>query len=169
MHKFSLRFWCGYLHQPKNITTIPYHFISTLLNVNFDFDVTVANDVAIDVVKCSLPGKLMQWSPCPEVRTLTNENGRYMIKLNDYRFFYLSCIYPTAGVQPECFSSQYSIKEWVSIFLRSWEMILGEARDKSREPRSGSRKICHCLIQVHFPWMQENKTLITYIYNSFQH
>ena len=69
---------------PKNITTIPYHFISTLLNVNFDFDVTVANDVAIDVAKCSLPGKLMQWSPCPEVRTLTNENGRYMIKLNDY-------------------------------------------------------------------------------------
>ena len=30
---------------PKNITTIPYHFISTLLNVNFDSDVTVANDV----------------------------------------------------------------------------------------------------------------------------
>ena len=45
---------------PQNITTIPYHFISTLLNVNFDFDVTVANDVAIDVAKCSLPGKLMQ-------------------------------------------------------------------------------------------------------------
>ena len=57
---------------PKNITTIPYHFISTLLNVNFDFDVTVANDVAIDVAKCSLPGKVMQCSPYPEVRTLTN-------------------------------------------------------------------------------------------------
>ena len=55
-----------------------------LLNVKFDFDVTVANDVAIDVAKCSLPGKVMQWSPCPEVRTLTNENGRYMIKLNDW-------------------------------------------------------------------------------------
>ena len=67
----------------KNIITIPYHFISTLLNVNFDFDVTVANDVAIDVDTRSLPGKVMQWSPCPEVRTLTNENGRYMIKLND--------------------------------------------------------------------------------------
>ena len=60
MHKLSLRFWCGYLHQPKNITTISYHFISTLLNVNFEFDVTVANDVAIDVAKCSLPGKVMQ-------------------------------------------------------------------------------------------------------------
>ena len=67
---------------PKNITTIPYHFIYTLLNVNFDFSVIVANDVAIDVAKRSLPGKVVQWSPCPEVRTLTNENGRYMIKLN---------------------------------------------------------------------------------------
>ena len=44
----------------KNITTIPYHFISTLLNANFDFDVRVANDVAIDVAKCALPGKVMQ-------------------------------------------------------------------------------------------------------------
>ena len=32
-----------------NITKISYHFISTLLNANFDFDVSVANDVAIDV------------------------------------------------------------------------------------------------------------------------
>ena len=68
---------------PKNITTIPYHFISTLLNVNFDFDVSFANDVAIDVAKCALPGKVMQGSPCLEVRVLTNENGRYMMKLND--------------------------------------------------------------------------------------
>ena len=68
---------------PKNITTIPYHFISTLLNANFDFDISVANNVAIDIAKCALPGKVMQWSPCPEVRTLTNENGRYIMKLND--------------------------------------------------------------------------------------
>ena len=47
-------------------------------------------------------------------------------------------------------------------------MNLGEARDKSREPRSGSRKIFHCLTQVHFPWTQKNKTLIPYIYNIFQ-
>ena len=45
---------------PYNITTIPYHFISTLLNASFDFDVTVANDVAIDVAKCTFPGKVMQ-------------------------------------------------------------------------------------------------------------
>ena len=45
---------------PKNITMIPYHFISTLLYTYFDFDVTVANDVAIDVAKCALPGKVMQ-------------------------------------------------------------------------------------------------------------
>ena len=54
---------------PKNITTIPYHFIWTLLNANFDFDASVANDVAIDVAKCALPGKVMQRSLCPEVRT----------------------------------------------------------------------------------------------------
>ena len=45
---------------PKNIATITYHFISALLNANFDFDVSVANDVAIDVAKCALPGKVMQ-------------------------------------------------------------------------------------------------------------
>ena len=32
-------------------TTIPYHFISTLLNDNFDFDVSFANDVIIGVAK----------------------------------------------------------------------------------------------------------------------
>ena len=58
-----------------------------LLNDDFDFDVSVASDVAIDVAKRALPGKLMQWSPCPEVRTLTNENGRYIMKLNDKGIF----------------------------------------------------------------------------------
>ena len=45
-----------------------------LLNDDFDFDVSVVNDVAIDVAKCALLGKVMQWSPCPEVLTSTNEN-----------------------------------------------------------------------------------------------
>ena len=45
---------------PTNITTIPYTFISTLLNANFDFDVSVANDVAIDITKYILPGRVMQ-------------------------------------------------------------------------------------------------------------
>ena len=40
--------------------------------------------------------------------------------------------------------------------------------DKSREPRSGSRKICPCHIQVHFLGTQKNKTRIPYIYNIFQ-
>ena len=40
-----------------------------LLNANFDFVVSVANDVAIDVAKWALPGKVMQGSPCPEVST----------------------------------------------------------------------------------------------------
>ena len=68
---------------PKNIITIPYRFISTLLNANFDFDGSVAYDVAIDVAKSALPGKVMQGSPCPEVRALTNENGCYIMKIND--------------------------------------------------------------------------------------
>ena len=76
MHKFSLRFWCGYIHQPKkNITTIYYHFISTLSNANFDFDISVANEVSNDVAKCTLPGKLMQASYCPDVCPLTNKMG----------------------------------------------------------------------------------------------
>ena len=44
---------------PQKITMIPYHFISTLLNANFDFDVSVTNDVAIDVAKYALSGKVM--------------------------------------------------------------------------------------------------------------
>ena len=47
-------------------------------------------------------------------------------------------------------------------------MNLGEALDKSHEPRSGSWKICHCHTQVHFPWTQKNKELIPYIYNILQ-
>ena len=35
---------------------IPYHFTSIIINANFDFDVTIANDVA----KGALPGKVMQ-------------------------------------------------------------------------------------------------------------
>ena len=59
---------------PKNITTIPYHFISTLLNAHFDFDISVANDAAIDVAKWALLDKVMQWSSCPRVQSLTYEN-----------------------------------------------------------------------------------------------
>ena len=62
---------------------ITYHFILALLNDDFDFDVNVANDVAIDVAKRALPGLVMQWSPCPEVGALTNDNRRYKVKLND--------------------------------------------------------------------------------------
>ena len=64
-----------------------YHLISALLNDDFDPDVSVANDVAIDVAQRALPGKVMQWSPCLELRTLTNENGRYIMKLNDKEMY----------------------------------------------------------------------------------
>ena len=56
-----------------------YHFISSPFNANFDFDV----NVAIDVAKGMLPCKVMQVSPCPEMRILTNESGRYIMNLND--------------------------------------------------------------------------------------
>ena len=49
---------------------IPYHFICALFNTIFDFDLSVANDV----VKCTLPWKVMQGSPCLELHFLTNEN-----------------------------------------------------------------------------------------------
>ena len=52
MHKCSLRF-LDTSNNTKNITMIPYHFISTLLNAYFDFDVSVA----IDIAKKALPGK----------------------------------------------------------------------------------------------------------------
>ena len=65
---------------------IPYHFILTFLNAYFHIDVSDANDVAIGVAKCALIGKVMQRSPYPEVRTLTNENGRDIMKLNDFIF-----------------------------------------------------------------------------------
>ena len=38
---------------------IPYHFILMLLKANFDFDVRIANDVAIDVAMCALLGKVI--------------------------------------------------------------------------------------------------------------
>ena len=57
-------------------------FYFDALNANFDLDVSVAYAVA----KCAVPGKVMQGSPCPEVRTLTNENGRFIMKLNDLHF-----------------------------------------------------------------------------------
>ena len=61
MHKLSLRFGVDTSINQRNITTIPYHFILTILKVNFDLNVSVANDVAFDVAKCTLPGKVMQY------------------------------------------------------------------------------------------------------------
>ena len=58
----------------------------------FYFDISVVNniaiDIAIDVAKSSLPGKVMQGSPCPEVRTLTIGNWHYIMKLNDTHFLH---------------------------------------------------------------------------------
>ena len=81
IHKISLRFWCGY---PKNIAMISYNFISVYLSDSFDLDVSIANDVYIDLAKWAPPGKVMQGSPCSEVHTITYKNGRYVMKLNDW-------------------------------------------------------------------------------------
>ena len=48
--------------KPQNITIISYHFISALLNANFYYEVSVANDFAIDFAKCVLLGKVMSGS-----------------------------------------------------------------------------------------------------------
>ena len=37
----------------------------------------VANNFAMDIANCALLGKVMQGSPCPEVRTLTNEKWEW--------------------------------------------------------------------------------------------
>ena len=79
MHKFPSIFGVDTANNPKNITMTPYHFISRLLNDNYDFDVSVA----IDVARFVLSGKVMKWSTCPEVPTLPNENGHYIMKLDD--------------------------------------------------------------------------------------
>ena len=65
----------------KIISLIPYHLILMLLIVQINFDVSVANDVAINFAKWALSGKVMQGSPCPEVGTFTNENECYIMKL----------------------------------------------------------------------------------------
>ena len=67
---------------PTDITRIPYHFISALLYANFEFYISVTNEVAIYAAKCALQGKVMQGSPCPKVIILTNENRHYIMKLN---------------------------------------------------------------------------------------
>ena len=67
------------MHEKNNTRSTLYHFILTLLNTNSYFEVNMVNEVA----KCALPGKVMQGSPCPELRTLINENWRYVMKLND--------------------------------------------------------------------------------------
>ena len=39
----------GYLRQPKTYFIDPYHLISTLLKIIYDFDISFANDIAIDI------------------------------------------------------------------------------------------------------------------------
>ena len=61
IHNFSLHFWRGYLHQPKNITTISYYFILTLLKLFF-FTLAL-------LMTSALLSKVMQGSSCPQVHT----------------------------------------------------------------------------------------------------
>ena len=77
MHKFSLQFWCGHLHQPKKYynDSLSFYFDAFKLNACLDFDISVAKDVAIDVAKCALTGKVMNESPCSEVGTLPMKMG----------------------------------------------------------------------------------------------
>ena len=72
----SLKYKGRYAERSQN----PDHFISTILNANFDFSVTVANDAAIETAKSVLPRKVVQGSPCPDMSTLTNENRCNIMK-----------------------------------------------------------------------------------------
>ena len=65
-------------YKPKKYYNNSLSFYFDTLNTNFDFEVSLANDIAIDVVKCTPPCTLMQGSSCPDVCTLTNENGCYI-------------------------------------------------------------------------------------------
>ena len=73
MYKFFVRFGVETSIDTKKITTIPHHFISTVLNAYFDFNVSFANDVAIDVLSGHFRVRWCRGLPCPEVHTLTNE------------------------------------------------------------------------------------------------
>ena len=60
----------------------------------------------------------MQWSPCLEVRTSTNENGRYMIKLNDSLNEYEQCMYIRC-YKPgkQCLYTYKSYEQYVYIYM----------------------------------------------------
>ena len=59
-------------------------------------------------LNCALTGKVIQGSPCPEVRTFTNENARYIMKLNDifidgtYNFEWMACVFSIALTLSSC-------------------------------------------------------------------
>ena len=67
MHKFSLRFWCGYLHQPKKYynDSLSLYF-NAFKKHSFWLDVSIANDAAIDIAMSTHPGKVKQGLPCQE-------------------------------------------------------------------------------------------------------
>ena len=56
------------------------------MSYDFDFVVSIVYDVAIDVAKCALLGKVVQGSPCLEMRTQPNDNWNNIMKLNDCRW-----------------------------------------------------------------------------------
>ena len=64
----------------KNISKIFYYLISNLLNVYYDFDIYVANDITIDVAKRAFPGKVMQGTSLPHVNLKTHGRWGYIMK-----------------------------------------------------------------------------------------
>ena len=79
MHTLPIRVGVDTSINSNTFTMALYHFILTLLNANFDVAVSVAYDVGVP--RCAFQGKARQGSSCQDVRTLTNENGRYTMKL----------------------------------------------------------------------------------------
>ena len=54
MHKFPLRFWFGYLNLPQKYYNNSLSFYFGTFKCSFDFDVSIAYDVAFDIAKCTL-------------------------------------------------------------------------------------------------------------------
>ena len=63
MHKFPLRLWCKWI--PPSTQKIFHRFLIIFHTFKHYLllDVIVVNGIAIDVAKCALPRKVMQWSP----------------------------------------------------------------------------------------------------------
>ena len=75
MHTFSILFGVDTSINPPKISLVAF----PRWHSYFEVDVSIANDVAFDIAKCSLSGKVVQGY----LNFSTKENGIYIMKWND--------------------------------------------------------------------------------------